>query len=547
VTAGALPRTPAAAAGATPVPAAGPALTRHAVRQIRRGTAVVLAVAAGMSAAVAAQYATTFAGALDRAALEALAANPAIRALFGPPVALDDPGGFTVWRTGLPVAVLVAAWALLTATRVTRGEEESGRWELLLAGRIRLPDVLLRHLGVLALAVVLVGAGVAAALVAAGTAATGAVLHGAGIAGMGLVFATVGALGAQVMPTRAAATGVSVAVLALALPLRMLAEAVPALDWLRWVSPFGLLGEVQPYAANRPLPLLPLWVMPLLLGAAALAIAGRRDLGAGLVRSTGDRPPRLALLGSLDAFALRRALRPLAGWALAIGAYYLLIGSLTGSVTAFLSDNARFGELAATAGFTGLEQAHGFVALLLSLLAVPTGLFAAARIAAAATDEVTGRAVALFSLPVSRARLASSEIAVTVGGTLLLLAVAGLGLWAGAAAAGVPLDAADALAGALNVAPVPLLSAGAAVLALGWLPRAVLGIGALPAAGGFVLLVLAQSTGAPDWVIRLSPFAHLAPVPQVAADWPATAVMTAVAVAFTLLGLAGYRRRDLRA
>lgn len=88
--------------------------------------------------------------------------------------------------------------ALLTATRVTRGEEDAGRWDLLLVGRVRSADLVLRSLTVLAGAVVVVGAGVAAALVVAGTAATGAVLHGAGLAGLGLIFAALGGFAAQI-------------------------------------------------------------------------------------------------------------------------------------------------------------------------------------------------------------------------------------------------------------------------------------------------------------------------------------------------------------
>ncbi|MGW4330042.1 hypothetical protein ACWEKR_29635 [Nocardia sp. NPDC004573] len=39
---------------------------------------------------------------MDSDALRALAENSAVRILFGAPLALDDPGGFTVWRTGTP-------------------------------------------------------------------------------------------------------------------------------------------------------------------------------------------------------------------------------------------------------------------------------------------------------------------------------------------------------------------------------------------------------------------------------------------------------------
>ena len=91
-----------------------------------------------MSALVVATFRSA---ALDPAALGALARNPAIRTLFGEPVALADPGGFTVWRTGTVLAVLIGVWAMLAATRITRGEEDAGRWSMLLSGRC---DVL-RH------------------------------------------------------------------------------------------------------------------------------------------------------------------------------------------------------------------------------------------------------------------------------------------------------------------------------------------------------------------------------------------------------------------
>lgn len=546
---GALDRVPSRIDAPTVVvarsPAIGRAVTGLAARQLHRGAIVVAVVAAGMSALVAGQYQSMFAGALDGQALQALAANPAIRVLFGPPVALDDPGGFTVWRTGTPVAVLVGVWAALTATRVTRGEEDSGRWDLLLAGRMRAADVVARHLAVLTVAVFGVAAAVTAALLIAGTTLTGAVLHGAGIAGAGWGFAALAVLAAQLLPSRAAATGVATAAVAAALLMRMVADGAAVLSWLRWLTPFGVLGETQPYAADRPAPLLVLAAAALLLTAGALAVAARRDIGSGLLRVTDSRRPRTRLLGSVTGFALRRALRPLTGWMIGVGAYYLLVGALAVSITEFLTDNARFAELAAAAGFAGLGSVTGFAATLFALLAIPAGLYGAARIAATAADETSRRTVLLFGLPVSRTHLAGADTLVATAATLLLLSAAGLAMWAGATLAGAPLGIGDALAGALNVTPIALLSIGAATLALGWAPRAVLAIGALPAAGGFLLHVLAQSTGAPDWVTGISPFAHLAAVPQTTPDWAAAAVMGTVALLLAGLGVLGYTRRDL--
>jgi hypothetical protein len=89
---------------------------------------------------------------------------------------------------------------------------------------------------------------------------------------------------------------------------------------LRWLSPFGLLELSQPYAANR-------WTPVVVLAGCGGGDAGRdswspprRDLHGGLLTQAVGRAPRRALLGSVSAFALRRTLRPLAGWSVAIGA-----------------------------------------------------------------------------------------------------------------------------------------------------------------------------------------------------------------------------------
>ena len=533
---------PAVQVGAAP----GTAVLALAARQIRRGALMVVAVAAGMSALVAATYRSTVGDDLTASSLAALATNPAIRTLFGQPAALDDPGGFTVWRTGTVVAVLIGVWALLTATRVTRGAEQAGQWDLLLAGRLPLGDVVARHLAILVAAVTLVGAAVTAALVATGTGVVGALLHGGVVMAGGVFFAGLGMLAAQVFPTRSAASGAAMAVLGAGLLMRMVGDGVDALSWLRWASPFGLAELVQPYGANRWPPLLVLSLAAVAVVILAPAVARHRDLRGGLLAPESGRPPRRYLLGSVSAFAIRRLARPLVGWSAGIGAYFLLIGSISVSMTDFLADNPRFAELAAQAGFAGLGTARGYVAALFALLAIPVGGFTAVRVAAFAADEAARRLTLLFAGPVTRRTMIGAELLAAASGVLVLAVVAGCATWIGTSLAGADLSLPNALAGTLNVLPVALLCLGASVLALGVAPRAVALVGSLPATGGFLLLTIADSTGAPDWVRQLSPFAHLAAVPSTAPNWPATVTMVAIAGLLTILGLGTYQRRDLR-
>jgi ABC-2 type transport system permease protein len=229
---------------AAPRPAA-PAVTRIAVRQVLRGTAVVTLVCGGLVAVVVTQY-RGLDEAIGLSSLSSLADNPAIRTLFGRADALDDPGGFTVWRTGTLVAVLVGTWAVLTATRLTRGEEEAGRWELLLAGRLPLRALVLRTLAVVLAAAMLPGVGVALGLLLAGTATTGAVLYGAAVAGVGLTGAALGVLAAQLMPERRAASGLATVVFMAGLLARMVADGVPAFSWLHWSRRSGCSAAPRP-------------------------------------------------------------------------------------------------------------------------------------------------------------------------------------------------------------------------------------------------------------------------------------------------------------
>jgi ABC-2 type transport system permease protein len=389
------------------------------------------------------------------------------------------------------------------------------------------------------------GGVVSVVLLLSGTEPGGALVHGAGIGGLGLFFVAVAGLAAQVFPARSTATGAAFAVLGAGLLARMIGDGLIELGWLRWLSPFGLLALSEPYAQNRILPLLVLLAAAGALGAAAIAAAGHRDVRGGLVAAASGRRPRLRLLTTVESFAVRRVLRPLTGWVLGIGAYYLLIGFTAVSVIEFLADNPALADEAARAGFTGLGAVEGFTATLFALLALPVGGFAAVRLSAFVAAESAGHLILLTAQPVSRRRLLTAELATTAGGAVALATVAGAAVWAGIAATGGELGLPAALSGAWNVLPVVLLSLGAATLAAGWLPRATSVAGSLPATGGFLLLVLADSVGAPGWVREVSPFAHLAAVPLDGVSWPATLVMTGLAGVLVMAGAVGYRRRDI--
>jgi ABC-2 type transport system permease protein len=516
------------------------------VRLLLRGALLLIAVSAGLTAVVVLQYGATFSTADAARSLEALAQNPAIRTLFGVPRALDDAGGFTVWRTGTIVVVAAAAWALVAITRLTRGEEDTGRVWLTLVGPLRLRSALLLHLFVVGAIAVSLGAAIGLAMIASGAGIRGATMYAAGIAFSGLLFAAIGACCAQLVGERRAASGLAAGLLLLGLLARMVADGLDSLRWMSWLTPFGLLSLSEPYADDRWPPLAVLLAETLLIAGLAWITAGRRDVNTGLITTRGERPPKVQLLGSVGGFLTRRALPSLGGWSLALSAYFLLIGLLAVSLTDFLEANPRFADLAAQAGFESLATVQGYIASLMKLLPIPLGLFATLRVAALAADEVQGRLTLVLARPVGRIWWAATETAVVAGACLVIALLTAAAAWLGTLPIGAKLELGEAVAGAFNILPVALLSLGAAVLALGWAPRAVTPIGALPVVGGGIVWVLAETFAWPDWLRQISPFAHVAPVPATSPDWPGVWIMLTAAAAFAALGIIGFARRDLR-
>ena len=218
--------------------------------------------------------------------------------LYGTPFDLATPGGFTVWRLGMfLVRCRRALWGLLTATRLLRGEEEAGRADLVLTAPIsrrRLTDVTLL---VVAAAAPIVGAPVALGFIATAQAVPARCSSAPGITLLTLDFIADGGLTSQLFATRRRASGAGGLVLGRdSSCLRMVADGSSGLGWLRWLTPFGWLEELRPFADERAcFHSLLLAALAVGLGGLALALSRQRDLGDGIVRErdTAELRPRL--------------------------------------------------------------------------------------------------------------------------------------------------------------------------------------------------------------------------------------------------------------
>lgn len=475
---------------------------------------------------------------LDRAA-EVMGSNAAFVAMAGPARALDTVGGQVTWQATAFGAVAAGLMSMFIVVRHTRGEEESGRDELLRAAPVGRRATTAATLVVALLANVLAGAAVALSLVAFPLAAADSIALGVGLTATGLLFAATALLAAQLTTSARAAYGLTGVVMGAAYVLRAIGDVgAPVLSWL---SPIGWYQGMHPFSGLRWWPLLLLVPAAAATTAAALAVFARRDHASGVLA---DRPgPARASAGLSSAFGLGWRLQRGAflGWSLGLLLTALAYGSLGNDVSDLLGDGAAQQMFAAG----GARLVDGFYAVSIVLLALMASAYALTSALRSRSDEESGRVEVLLATGLSRTRWLRAQVALTVLTSCAVLVAAGTGLGLGYALTAGDVGAAVGYAAAIGqqLAPV-LVLAGLAVLLFGVGPRwaSLAWLGLLLAV---VVLLFGEVFRMPGWVQDLSPFHHLALVPAEDFRWLPLLALSAIAVALAAAGLALFLRRDV--
>ncbi|MDQ6945003.1 MAG: hypothetical protein M3256_01740 [Actinomycetota bacterium] len=291
--------------------AAATVVVARTARRAARSGVLWGVVFGGYVAVSASGYASLYPGAAARAKLAAsFGANAGLAALVGTARRLDTVAGFTAWRSLGVLSVVGAVWGLFSATRLLRGEEDTGRWEFYLAGQTTRGRAATQGLvGLMAgLAALWVVTG--AITVAEGSTSSvrfstsGSLFLATALVAGAAIFMSVGALIAELAPSRRSANGIGAGVLGVSFLIRMVADSGSGLAWLRWASPLGWCEQLHPLTGSSPSALAPMVVLVVTATLAAVTVAGRRDVGAGVLAGHDTPTSSTALLSGPGSLAL---------------------------------------------------------------------------------------------------------------------------------------------------------------------------------------------------------------------------------------------------
>ncbi len=201
------------------------------------------------------------------------------------------------------MAVLVGLMSVLTVTRHTRAEEETGRAELVRSAVVGRHAHLAAALTVAALADLALALLLALGLTGLGTDGVdgpGALLYGACHAAAGLVFAAVAAVTVQLTAHARGATGTALAAIGVAYVLRAAGDSGEN-GALSWLSPIGWVQRTYVFVDDDGWPLLLCLALAAACAATGFVLSTRRDVGAGLRPERPGRPHASEALGTPSA------------------------------------------------------------------------------------------------------------------------------------------------------------------------------------------------------------------------------------------------------
>jgi polyether ionophore transport system permease protein len=474
---------------------------------------------------------------------QSFAHNKAVVLFYGKAYDLLTVGGYSAWRVGGTLTIFAAVFGLLAAVRATRAEEDSGRAELVLAAVVGRATRYTASITAIAVGAAVLWLAAFAGLLLGGLPGGGSAYLALAVVSVVPVFAGAGALVSQFAPNRRMALELGGAMVAVSFLLRVIADTSSA-GWLRWATPLGWAEELHPFTGARPVVLL----LPLATAAVLLLAAARiemtRDLGTGLLAPHDSAEPRMWLLSSPTAQALRAELGSLMVWLASVAALALVIGIVSKSVSS-LGISKQLERTLEKLGAGSVLTPIGYIGFSFSFFALIVSLLAVSQVAAARHEESEQRLETLLSLPVSRRTWLGGRLELAAACCAIVGLGAGVFAWLGATAEGVSISLPRMLEAGLNCLPVALLVLGLAALAYALLPRAGTAIGYGLVVVAYLWQLFGSLLGAPRWLVDATPFAHVGAVPAQPFRVAAALVMVAIGALAGLCAIGVFARRDL--
>lgn len=527
------------------------ALRRFGFKQALKGALIVGILAGFMGGLQEYAYTTSYPDPASRAQFRAtLEAAPALGIIYGDPSDLPSPAGYMAYRTGVFLAMIASIWGLVTVTRLLRGQEEDGRWELIATGSTTSKSASLQiftgFMGALVLAFIISTVGMTATgwLPNVNAPGSAGLYLSLAVFAPSVLFAALGLLVSQLSVTRRRALMYGLTPLLLFFVLRTLGNTIPDVAWLKDYTPFGWLELLKPTTDPHLWWLLPFAIITLILVPLGAYLVTRRDLGEGTLKESTTAKPHYQLLSSPLTLALRQNGISFISWG--VGALFLsaLMAQISSIAASAVADSPSLKQVVVLLGGSD-NIALAFIGAGFIFLVVVLLLMATTGIGSIRNNEAKNILDNILVQPVRRSIWLIGRLVLIIGATLAISLLAMTATWAMASAQHLSVELGTLLAIGVALTGTVLLTIGFGTLLYGIAPR-------LATAGMYAVIVWSFLIDMISSVVKLnnfftnsSLFHYISISPTAAPDWKTFAWLACLGFVLILVGTVAFTKRDI--
>ena len=472
--------------------------------------------------------------------------NPAHIALQGPFFAVDtfQVAHFYAVEMHLFTLIAVSILNIFLVMKNTRGDEESGRYEVLRSlpiGRLAAFHATMITALIVNISLALSHGILLSVLNISGITTAGAFTYGASLAVTGIFFAALSALLSQLSHSTRAVTGYAFLVLIASYLLRAVGDVTS--EPLSLISPFGLPLRAEAFVSNRLWPFSIMLISAFSLFCISYFLNARRDIGQGLLPELQGRNYASVFLKTPLGLVWRQNRSTLLSWAIGLFCFGAAFGGILLDAEHFAGENGAFQMLIRTsADFSTIELFTMFLNVGFAIVCIAPVLV---LIFKALHEEKEGRAEPLLSRATSRPHYLLSFVALAFFASLLMPFVTIAGMWfVSSLMMETPLAFAQTLHSMMVYVPALQIMLGLGIFIIGVAPKASV-LCWIYFTYIFIIGFFADLLNMPSWAINLSPFSHIPQLPLDDMRLFPLLTLSAAAIILAALGVMFYRKRDL--
>lgn len=522
------------------------------LRMTLKGAIIMGLLAGGMAFIQGAAYGSTFPDEKAQAAFKAtMESAPGLGVLYGETRDLASATGYIVYRTVPTMAIIAAIWGLMTVTKLMRGQEEDDRWEITLSGSTTAPQasgLLLLGFGTSLVLTFVIATGLIYLTTVApeiDLSLMTSVLIALAMLLPALLFGAIGMLTSQLSLTRRRAVMYGLALVAVFVALRAVANTVPDFYDLKHFTPFGWSDLISPVFDPQLIWLIPFVIIVSALIGLGVYLVTKRDLGTGFLPESTSRKPRMFLLGSATALGFRQNLPLFISWGISAIGMSALLASIMGIAAEAVADSPSLQVYMSQLGGSTDNLKIAFLGSGLLFVVIVLLIMAVSSMGGIRKDEAKDYLDNLLTQPVRRSGWLAGRLLLIIGAFVFISILCTLITWWIAGSQGTWLDLGNMLQISIALTGTVLFTLGLGVLIYGFLPKlAVIGMYSV-ILWSFIIDLLASVLDLNDIVTKSSLFHYISLAPNETPDWKTFSVLVGLGLAMALIGIFSFAKRDI--